>query len=683
MTHLPFVAELHDIGKLMDVECLRTTGQMSRGQKVHNIDLNSLGVSPPVSSSWWAVWSDELGPEECFYSLNCAANLEQRALILLTKIADGTAASVSRIETKRPAMRSEGVHLLWRQGFFDCERQKGLNWAAFKTAADLREMIGYFDQCTSPSDFFKRFRDCLRLTPEDKSPPGNFMTLRVHLELSGKIFRVINQYVVLDQTNPDQPRLVYDSRPVSTLREAVGGLPGTKQEAIAGKWIFRIVKCYVRFPYSIVRLQDLNVLELRRQKIQDVVVNQDIGGNVERQAYSVLFHTDDVLCLFLPRENHLSLRHVLRPLWEKGFWIDCEELEAELNLLSSTGERTRKQLQRKYPGKAMYGGRFLKLKHIAVWPDLDPAIEPPLCDLCQQRQGQQYLKGQVREWLCQSCQEIRKMGDPASAYARWEETGFPAAWLKVSLDQKLLLSCLHRLFETHVDTGSGMDPLSASDKQALRDGWRPLAAQMEFVREYGELLQEFGRSLENLNGSAGTRLLKSGETLLFPIDGYLELAIIRLDNSKTLGAVLDLFVELLRTRFPECMEDSPIRLSVSMGNPKYPYQEHWRFFSEPQKTGVALSVQQPGLRQLNLTVDQYMALREKLASERLSHFLHRLASIEAEGGETTALFQALEQRQRFPQILELIMLHRLGLRQVLDFHRLVGSNAQYEEALRA
>lgn len=683
MSRLPFIAELHDVGKLIDVECRRLSGQMSKRQKVHDIDLASLGVSPPSAPSWWATFSDELTPEQSFDGLKCDASVEQKALVLLTKIADGTSASVSRIEVKGPTSRGEGVRLLWRPDFFEQERRKGLHWTHVRDTNDLKEMIQFFDECASPYHLFSRFHDSLRLTPEDKSPPSNFIPLRVHLELSGKIFRVMNQYVSLDRGDPNSPQLVYDQQPISTLRQAVGGALGAPHEAMCGKWIFRIVKCSVCLSQSMVRLQDLNLLERRRRLIDEIVDGQSILGDFERQPYAVLFHTDDFLCLFLPREKYLSLEDVLRPLWEKGFWIKCEELEAELNLLTSSGERTRKKLQQKHPGDPMCGGRHLRLRHIAVWPQLDPYIDPPLCDQCQQRGGREYVKDKVREWLCLSCREIRELGQPASVYAQWEEEGVPSAWLKMSLDQKLLISYLRRLFEAYVDTESGIDQLNASEKQVLKDGFRPLAAQMEFVREYAEFLEEFKGALENLMGSNGSPLLKPGESLLFPIPGYLELTILRLDSSETLGAALDAFVQFLSARFPECLEDCPIRLSVSMANPKYPYQEHWRFFSEPQQPAITFCIQQPGVRQVNLTVSQYTALRDKLAGDRLSHFLHRLTAIEAQAGELTALVQALEQRRRFPQIHELMMFHGLGLRQILDFYRLVGFNTQHEETLRA
>lgn len=681
MTRFPYIAELHDIGKLVDWDGPGLSGQVQPGSprhSFHNFDLLQLNISPPSSPSWWGQWSDSLKDIHATGRLPAGITEDGKSCVLLTNIADVLAASISRAWGKKGVVE-EGLHLLWNPDFYQHAKQKGRHWAAFQSQDELKDMLQFIDSCTGPQEFLDRYSNALLLTPEDKSTPLNFIPLRTHLDLTGKVFRVLRFYSRLVQKG-GQIYIEYDSQEISQIREAAGG---RWNEAQRGKWIFRLVKCSVLFPQSMVRLQDLNVLDLRRQKIQEVVDSQGVGGDIERQPYAVFFHTDDFLCLFLPREKHLSLRSVLRPLWEKGFWIECEELEAELNLLTSTGVRTRKQLQQKYPGGTTYGRRYLKLRHLSIWPELDPVIVPPLCDLCQQRQGQEYVKDQVREWLCQSCRETREMGEPASIYAQWEEAGFPVAWIMVSLDQKLLLSCLQRLFEVYVDTGPGMEEVSAQNRQALKEGFRPLAAQMEFVREYEEFLQEFGATLGSLKGRDGASLLTLGETLLFPITGYLELTILRLDSSEILGLVLETFVQQLQARFPECLEDSPICLCVSMGNPKYPYHEHWRFFSEPQKPGVALCVQQPGVRQVAITIAQYAVLKESLAGKGLSHFLHRLSAVESQVGEMTALVQALEQRQRFPQIQELMIVHQLGLRQILDFYRLVGPEIPPEEALHA
>lgn len=677
MTKLPFIAEIHDIGKLVDKASLGRIGINYPGHTFHNFDFSQLNISPPTSPSWWGQWSGSLKDLHAAGGLPRGITDDGKACVVLTNIADTLAASISRTLGGKGAVE-EGVCLLWNPHFYRNARGQGRKWAAFQDRDELKDLFSFIDTCSGPQEFFARYSDHLLLTPEDKSTPLNFIPLRTHLDLTGKVFRVSRFHSRLIHKN-GKPYLKYDGQEISQVQEAAGGRWDVKHR---GKWIFRLVKCKVNFSQSIARLQDLNVFELRRRKIEEIVNNQNVDADPERQPYAVLFHTEDFLCLFLPREKYLSLRNALRPLWENGFWIECEELEAELNLLTSSGGRTRGQLQQKYPGDPMYGGRHLKLRNIAVWPNLDPHIEPPLCDLCQQRKGQEYVKDDLREWLCQSCRETRELGQPASVYAHWEEEEFPAAWIKVSLDQKLLLSCLQGLFEAYVDRGPAVDRLNTFEKQALKDGFRPLAAQMEFVREYVEFLEEFKKALENLTGSNRSLLLKPGETLLFPIPGYLELTIVRLDSSETLGAVLDAFVQSVRARFPECLEDCPIRLSVSMGNPKYPYQEHWRFFSEPQQPAMALCIQQPGVRQVTLTVSQYRALRDKLAGDRLGHFLHRLAAIEARAGDLTALVQALKQRPHFPQIHELIMFHGLGLRQILDFYRLIGFNMQHEETLR-
>src|SRR5581483_4495783 len=596
-----FIAELHDIGKLVDWDDPGLSG-IRPGSPRHsfqNFEFSQLGVAPPSSPSWYGQWSGSLKDLRAAGAMPSGIPDEVKACVLLTNIADVLAASISRSWGKKGNVE-EGVHLVWNPNFYQEAKQAGKTWAAVRNTDALKEMFRFIDTCSSHEEFLDRYEEHLLLTPEDKSAPLNVIPLGTHLDLTGKVFRVLRHHSKLVQRS-GRSYLSYDGQDISQVQEAAGGRWNETQR---GKWVFRLVMCAVHIPQSIARLRDLNVLALRRTKIQEIVDRARAGGNPERQPYAVLFHTHDFLCLFLPRENHLTLRDVLRPLWESGFWIECEELEAELNLLTSTGARTRKQLMEKYSGDAAYGGRFLRLRHRAVWPNLDSSIVPPICDLCQLRQGREFIKDQVREWLCPACQAIREMGEPASLYARWEEEGVAAAWLKVSLDQKLLLSCLHRLWESYVDTGPGMNALTAAERKALKEGFRPLAAQMGFVKDYQQFIAELKTALESLTDPAETLLLKSGENLLFPIPGYLELAVVRLDSPHTLRQILKTFAERLRRRFPACLDDCPIRLSVSMGSPKYPYQEHWQFFLKPQQPGMLLYIQQPGVRQVALTLTQ-------------------------------------------------------------------------------
>ncbi len=671
----PYIAELHDIGKLADREALEKAGLDLKSVRhtYQKFRFEQLGITEPSSPSWWGQWSETINSLEVTSQEKVPKGItdDGKACVVLTNMADELAASISRTLVEfsdqlkqlkeKGALAVEGFHLLWHPTYYDNTTKAGKRWAAFRTPDELKQMFDFIVRCQAPEEFFEKYGDHLSLTAEDKSAPWNIVPLKTHLELTGKVFRVLRYWSKLVEDG-GRPRLEYDNKRIGNVTEAAGDrVTGHNR----GKWVFRLVQCHVRFPQSLVRLQDLNVLRLRREKIEEIVKGQKSDGNVERQRYSILFYTDDFLCLFMPRESILPFRQVMEPLLAEGFWLEYEELEAELNLLTSTGARTRQQLIDKYGNRQeARTRRYLELSHRSLWPELEPVIMAPLCDLCQQGQGKLYLKDQVREWLCSTCRKIRAMGEPATEIAKWDEEGKPVVWLKVSLDQKLLLQSLQRLFNDYVDNGPGIDQVSKADRQALKAGFRPLAAQMEFVRHYQEFLDAFQAKLHELP--------LAPDALVYPIGEYNELAVIRLDQPETLGLILDAFYELLQRYFPKCLEDCPIRLSASLSNVKYPYHEHWRFFEEDQKAGFIFHLQQPSVRKLQLTAVQFRALRDLLKEKRLSHFLHRLADIEAKVGEFMATIEAFNERKRFPQIQALIEQHKLTFRQILDFWRLVG-----------
>ncbi|MEM4284333.1 MAG: hypothetical protein QXS96_07600 [Candidatus Caldarchaeum sp.] len=667
MRHKPYIAELHDIGKLADREALQRTGLKISGHTFHDFDFTQLDIQPPSSPSWWGQWSDSIKSLEAASGLPSSITDAGKGYIVLTKIADTLAASISRTWGEKGEV-AEGVRLLWNPNFYE---KTGKHWAAFRTREELKQMFAFINECQVPEEFFQKYEENLRLTPEDKSVPLNFISLGIHLDLTGKVFRVLHHWSELVEYE-GKPQLEYDNERIVSVTEAAGDRASGHNR---GKWVFRLLQCHVRFPQSLVRLQDLNVLRLRSQKIQEIAQKQKILDDVERQPYAVLFHTDDFLCLFMPKEPLLPLPQVLQPLLAEGFWIECEELEAELNLLTSTGARTRQQLIEKWGSRdKAHEKRSFELRYRSMWPDLEKEIVPPLCDLCQQRKGELYIKDQIHEWLCPVCRKIRDMGEPATQFAQWDKEGKPVAWIKISLNQELLLQCLHSLFNDYVDNGPSMGQVSEDDRTELKKSFRPLAAQMEFVRHYQQFLEDFQAQLYRVNIEP--------ETVLYPISEYKELIIIRLDQEEILGLVLDSFLQILQERFPKCLEDCPIRLAASASNIKYPYHEHWRFFEEEQKPGVIFDLQQPGIRRVQLTASQFQALRRELKDEKLSHFLHRLAQIEAKAGEVFATVEALNERHKFPQLLKLLEQHKLTFRQILDFYRLSGITGELSTHVR-
>jgi len=662
----PYIAELHDIGKLADTEALKKAGLEISGHTYHNFDFKQLGIPPPISPSWWGQWSDSIKSLVAVSGLPSGITDEGRAYVMLTKIADTIAACVSRPWGEK-GEDTEGVRPLWRPNFYNEMRQRGRSWAAFSTPDELKTMFDFIDRCESPQEFFEGYRDNLLLTAEDKSVPFNCIPLGTHLDLTGRIFRVLCHWSELVYQNSNA-LLEYDGQRIAAVIQAAGNRATDGENR--GKWVFRLVACHIRFPQSLVRLQDLNVLRLRRQKIEEIIQNQKVDGDAERQAYAVLFHTDDYLCLFLPKETQLPLKQAMAPLTAEGFWLDYEELEAELNLLTSTGAGTRQQLVDRYGNRErVRERRYFELRHRSLWPELAEEVKTPLCDICQQRQGELHLKNQVSEWLCPMCSKMRNLGEPVRALSEWSES---AVWLKVSLDQVLLLECLERLFGNYVDNGSGMANVAENDREALKEAFRPLAAQTEFVQQYHELLDAFQASLHSMNSIR--------DTVLYPIPEYKELAVILTDQTEIPFLALDSFLKLLIERFPECLEDCPIRLSASVSNIKFPYHAHWQFFEEQQEAGVIFDIQQPRVRRTKLRAQQFQALRKMLKRGKFSHFLHRLAAVESEAGELMSMIEALNRRQEFPQIQALMKDYGLTFSQILDFHRLTETDKRESTA---
>lgn len=649
---------------------------INEGHTYCSFDFSQLGIKTPTSPSWMGQWHIDFKSLDKRSGLPDKIGENTKACLLLTVMADGLAASISR--TRAPDEKhdyervSEGVRFLWKPDFYASEQEKGNYWAAFRSRDEMKEMFNFIENCSGPEELFTKYKTNLTLTPEDKSVPRNTISLRSHLDLTGKIFRVLWYWTTVINVN-NRIELEYDGQKISNVFQAAGERRINKSNR--GKWIFRLIKCYVQIPQSIARLQDLNVIKLRSELIEKIVQEQKIDGDLERQKYAVLFNTNDFICLFLPKEHVYNLSEVLKPLLQNGFWVEFEETEAELNLITSNASRSRDKLISNFNGDRDVARRYrhLELRHRSIWPELSETIEPPLCDLCQQRQGQRNVKDQIIEWLCPVCLGIRKMGEPATIISSWEEAEKRVLWLKVTLDQELLLQCLQRLFDEYVDNGPGMANISSEIRGELKNNFRPLASQMEFIHQYNEFLEEFQNIL------TGVKLYKQNKSLniqqdaiTYPIQAYKELAVVRIDRNETLGLILDVFNFLLKKRFPECLIDCPIQLSASFANLKYPYQNHWRFFEEKQISGSVYHLQQPGIRQIDLTSKQFEALREKLKGKKLSHALHRLADIETEIGELSAMVQALDPRSRSPQIIELIMRHKLRLKQILDFYRLVG-----------
>lgn len=654
-----FISELHDIGKLVDTQALKATGiKFNGGQTFQNFDFSQLDITKPSSSSWFSQYSNEIK------SLT-STKMPQLYLpdVLLTSLADEISSTISRnrrgskdFEQRKgkSEFTAKGLHVLWNPSFYENEEKKGRQWAAFRTPEELKQMFKFINECTNPTEFFEKFNENLRLTAEDKAVPFNIIDLFTHLELTGKIYRTLRNHSKVVTEN-SKTYLEYNGKRASEKQEASGGrLDEPKQR---GKWIFRLLFCHVKFPQTLCRLQDLNVFKMRTEQIRAF-------SESDKTRDYVLFFTDDYMCLFIPKNDELSICELLQPFTDKGLIIDYTEMEAELSLLTSSYEKAYSEFH-----ALPQTNRYLKIFEKQLNAQLQPQIGPNICDSCQIREGKERIKEQVRECLCDTCYEIRDMGKPAGEYAKWEGK---AAWLKITLDQDRLRKMLLELFEEYVDNSPLMNNVISADKTELKNSFRPLAVQMDFVKDYKTLLNDFKEKIYTIKDETENPTF-TRDAFLYPIDGYNEFGIFKATTGKSLLAVINTFTDCLEHIFPKCLtrNNFPIRLAISIAPVKYPYQEHWRFLSEPKRT---IDIQSPSER-LTLNTQQYRGLNEKIgkANVALSHFLHRLIRIKATTkSDKMVMLEVYERnnRNKFSAILELLE-EGLTPEQILAFYNLV------------
>ena len=604
MNGIVFIPELHDIGKLVDRNDLKD-------HVFVDFDFKKFGISQPTSPSWWGQYhhktsevNKDINQWNISDSLGRLMSNEDKYHLFLLILADHLASSVSRaVGGRGPKPPQEGISMLWNRRYYNLQESKGRHWAAFKTNNDLKILFNEIENCQSGDEFLNKYRDYLLLTPEDKSIPRNITSLYTHVELVGKIYRVLERNAKLI-TEPNGAIAVgYNGEKVKTIKEAEGGRRTTGNTDIdKGKWQARLVKCWVKFPHSFVRLRDINLLRKREELVNC------IASYYKDEA---IFTTSNFITLFLPPNQ--DLKEIFKPLLDWGFYVEIEETLADLGILNSILDKKTLQARKSndQPRMNVLNSRGTKVYRRYLMPEIPDEIQPHICDICQQRRGVERIKETVREWVCEKCHEIRGMGEPFREYATvWEEEGVKICWFKFSLDQKKLEDWLQNAFGGYVDS------FNSNQATVLKDEFRPLALEVDFNKDYGEMLKEFWKEFDGI------------EDIKKPIAEYDELGVFKYSPELT-KMVIEKFLELFEQYFTDCASDnsSPISLSLSIANIKYPIREHWGFFERSNKN--FFNVRYHRVFEDTYTKDELKNIVEKAINVKTSsYFLHKLAQLE-------------------------------------------------------
>lgn len=633
----PFIAELHDIGKLLDKSSL--TNHKVTGHTFVDFNFNSSEIEKPSSPSWWGQYHHEISND---LDINQWSDIDGafRPDLFLLILADHLASSVSRVLPQLgSAGESEGILKLWNQFFYENEKKKGKQWAAFKTDQDLKELFKTIDETKSPEEFLEKYCENLLLTPEDKRKPRNITSLYTHVELVGKIYRVLKKYCNVEINN-NEKSLVLNGERVKTIIQAEGGSRTTgTQNVDKGKWQARFVKCHIKFPHSFVRLQDINLLVKRDELIKSFIT---------KYSDYIMFVSHDFLNLFLPLE--VDVNDMFKEFLNNGFFIEIIETVADLGILSSNLDiKTLKARETNDSSRLnVLNNRQTKVYKKVLMANYSTEISPTICDICQMQPAKERIKENIREWICDKCYQIRESGESFNYPEEWYDSKI--IWLKFRLNQDKLEKWLQKAFNEYIDN---LDSLQ--NKDVLKEEFRSLACQADFVRDYKDMLLEFW--------SKNTDIEK-------PISSYNELGVCKFSGN-SIKRIINSFLEIHDKFFPDCIgnNDSPISLSLSISQIKYPVREHFRYFEKPKGF---LNIRIHNVFEETYSKDEISKLEENLSEIKRvsSHFLHKLIALhETLNSELHLMAEIFNNKNKHPLVYEMF---KFGIspKKLLNFYRI-------------
>ena len=652
-----FVPELHDIGKLADKALIKSQHNLSWNNHVFiDFDFTLLNIQKPDSTpSWWGQYhqQEELTSKD-INSWNNNIRLNCRPDLFLLILSDHLASSISRAFPRiRGISRNsteDGILKLWNIQYYQKKKSKGNHWAAFTDLNSFKSIFNEFYDCHSGDDFLNKYKKHLLLCPEDKKIPRNITSLFTHLSLVGKIWRVLNKNIKITQDSKGQYSLEFCNleNKRAKIIESVEGSDRTDDPKIneKGLWQARIIKGEIKFPHSFVRLHDLNLLK-KREEIVSSIIN--------KYNNEVLLSTSNFFIIFLPLNQDIN--EIFLPLLEWGFFIEIEEVIADLGILSST-LHNKFFNARKNNNKIRISNlnqRDTKIyKKYLFSQDLKDEIKPPICDICQRKQGKERIKGTIREFICKKCQEIRDMGEPFTEYSsEWEDENAKVCWLMFSLNQDKLENWLKNAISNYLNS------IFNNITFNIEEEFRFLAPQVDFNNDYKKMLGKFWKKYKNL------------EDLKMPIENFNEIGVFQYSSEKIIQIIKD-YIGFMHQYFPDCSknEDSPINLSLSISNIKYPIREHWKYFEESKKNF--------------LNIKHHHIFEEIFSEDEVKNILHYIIEVESSSAFIQKLVQLNEKldstiyislelfnnREKHPEIYKMV---RQGIdpKKILNLYKLL------------
>lgn len=531
------------------------------------------------------------------------------------KMADSLASSFSRNKLKKSAKGVEEdyagedptdkytVNTLW------CPKE--VEDKRLETESQIRALLEFYNSDPGAEEFFAKYDNILRTRAEDAHKGMNVTSLFTHCRLTGKFYRILQKNF---NVKPEE---------IGTTINEVGK---TLNDKTYSQWQLSIASCRFKFHQKPIRAKDLNIFSQLDEMLEKI--KHDFADNV-------LFSTpEEIIFVYAKGED---LEKVLKIASEAGFWVELREAKKLLGELSPDVSRLDKT------GRNFYGVT-------------DERIEPPICEICQMRQGPKEWKegeGPI-EYLCPTCYDIRDKRAPLTKLKYWideEGKGLSLLWVKIKLDYDLLNKVLNEFYTDYL-RGLELSTVEATTRFSIIS---------EFQEDYDAFLRDFSKRINNEFGGENVQRVLG--------DFYC----IKAESAKDVLRLLKVYKKLLDDHFSKFLNlkvGSPLTFSVVLAPSKFPFFQCWREI-EKDKPDIhvalighgELTVRNKDLDKLLLAPDvkyRKTALHKLAEVSRLSEALARLRFED----------KSNEDSQTYRQFREMLPLG-MGFRDILTFARIL------------
>ena len=718
--------ELHDFGKIIshEVDDFPKTNQEKivwHGPAAFsNVDWDALATAEPTNASWLGAVHHH-NAEYASLEKSPAPD-EDKADIVLLMIADTLAATSSRAVDEETRFNVNENYYVARTLWNPPPTHENPNWTPIKNklaALELIELVRNDDAKT----VLARFGPYLAKIPEDKTPPSVVTSLETHMQLVNQYYAVLKRHtkVLWDGTTPRA--IEYN------------GIGATGRGDAKRNWQFQLVKCQLSFPQTPARVRDLNVFALLEKHTRALLDSDfrcyllfhtldtlyfflplDESVSVQKILQTYLddgFYAEIVQTVMplseltlAPREfqakANLRIAQTKRKIsvleqeirdgsrqlsehrrhMQTARSFEKERMGKEIHALNQWVQDTNKNLdaarkslqswqeRAQKSATVIIGEASLYDEPITMRAELDT---DNICELCQMRPAEKIWTtpdGLLRENLCEVCYRIREGGGTQGALAEWEqnEPNTQVAWVKLALDYDWAQIHIEILFEEFLEELRARHNLAPAAVADAKASFRPVALLADFTRAYRAFTQRFHALLR----AERDRWRGFGERDIVELTrAEREFCIVRLERASDAEHILRAYRTALQECFPRALQESPVRISISLAAIKHPFFDHWRFCKNHD---AVINVQMIGRGELHLDIAQYDLLQElPVWKNEVSTFLHRVATIEAKTGSRILPQVELMQDERKlpPEIASALRTGKLNWREVLNYFKLV------------